>query len=65
MAQAKKCDRCGILYEHYKKENHIRIGESPIDDRAMFGFKDYDLCPDCMNWLQRWLKCKGKLEGAE
>ena len=65
MALAKKCDRCGTLYEHYKKENHIRIGETVVDGTTMCAFKDYDLCPDCMNWLQRWISCKGKLKEAE
>lgn len=48
-----------------KKENHMRIGEASVDDISMFGFKDYDLCPDCMKELQHWLNGKGELKEAK
>lgn len=65
MALAKKCDRCGVLYEHYKDVNHIKTGIIDSNATSFCPVKEYDLCPDCMKWLQRWLSCKGKLKEAE
>ena len=54
MALAKKCDRCGKLYEHYPIGNQsgifngiklVRIGENGSLDRAK---NHNDLCPECM-----------------
>lgn len=64
MAAAKKCDRCGKLYELYD-----------VPDKQIFGhningvdlthdhdyIKEFDLCPDCMEALLVWLK-NGKKE---
>lgn len=62
--RAKKCDRCGKLYEHYDgskefKENGRANAVMLIDrdlDEKYFGRKDYDLCPDCMGKLIAFLK---------
>ena len=55
MSEAKKCDRCGNFYDIYETDNHT----------AGFRFLDkwhnrssqtiYDLCPDCMEELTKWL----------
>ena len=62
MANAKKCDRCGTLYEPYgiidrvraEKNSIMVIGNiyGEITSRDEF----YDLCPDCMEELHEWLK---------
>lgn len=62
MSEAKKCDRCGKLYECYKgvefnksgfKYNYVRIS-------AAISFMDFDLCEPCMTELVNWLKEGGK-----
>lgn len=54
MSDAKKCDRCGKFYDAYE----------PINDASGFRFINswngalqgiYDLCPDCMEELTKWL----------
>lgn len=61
MACAKKCDRCGKLYEQYnfkrdeKKPNGIMTLN--LDYRRQFcSHTAMDLCPDCMKEFQDWLK---------
>ncbi len=57
--RAKKCDRCGKLYEHYDgsknfKENGNANGLILIDrdlDNKYWSRKDYDLCPECMGLI--------------
>lgn len=51
---AKKCDRCGVLYEGdggYKKEGDVRLIRNGY-------FNDYyiDLCPTCNRSLLEWFK---------
>ena len=63
MAKAMKCDRrrCGKYFDY-----DIEKGTKSYVSATSGNCTDiYDLCPDCMNWLQRWLKCKGKLKEAE
>lgn len=63
---AKKCDRCGSLFEHYDGSKNFKDSERAnglllIDrdlQRKYWGRKDYDLCPDCMQKLEDFLKCK-------
>ena len=56
--QAKKCDRCGVLYECYVNENNhngfsfIRVDRDNVVNRS----GTYDLCPKCMNELNEYLK---------
>lgn len=60
MARARKCDRCGRLYETYpgavnkKLEfNHIVLRD--VDERDdYFNRKKYDLCPPCSSELEEW-----------
>lgn len=50
MAMAKKCDRCGKLYELYTDDNGRNgFAYAKIDrpGQANF-FMAYDLCPECM-----------------
>lgn len=62
MAMAKKCDRCGKLYEHYPKgkltgnrNNAIRTlfkneyGDFSIPDKTI------DLCQECMSEFDKFM----------
>ena len=59
MSNAKKCDKCGNLYENYKG---VQITEGGNSYHTVI-FKDdylyeryYDLCPDCMSKLIGFMK---------
>lgn len=72
MALAKKCDRCGVLYEHYLKikdtddktpkynsvnlYNNSSLGTALIDFGGATIGKKYDLCKECMYELVAWFK---------
>lgn len=61
MARARKCDRCGRLYETYpgavnkKLEfNHIVLRD--LDERDDWWDRNkYDLCQGCSHELEEWL----------
>jgi len=56
MADAKKCDRCGIFYE----EETVTIYEKEVDSIGLYGGnnfgRDLDLCPKCLESLKSWLE---------
>ena len=57
---AKKCDRCGKLYEHYDKVGDERQNGFSTIYVNCFGARDrivvdYDLCEDWMESLINWL----------
>lgn len=65
MASAKKCDRCGTLYERYastinKKYNFNGLAlrkythDSPNPNEYWVG-KVFELCPECSRELESWL----------
>ena len=58
--KAKKCDRCGKLYEQYNHKTSSRPNAVKTMNENMNGnyyaADLYDLCPECMNQLNRWLK---------
>lgn len=62
MALAKKCDRCGKMYEHYPKGiksqcNAIRRAERAISGELInsCAYPVHDLCPDCMASFGKWM----------
>lgn len=70
MAFAKKCDRCGKLYEPYngendcKKINGIMILNIGIRGKY-YGHGPIDLCPKCKESFNQWLfagKPAGEIE---
>lgn len=64
MSNAKKCDRCGKLYENYKGVKITEGGNSyntVIFTGNNYGNRDFDLCPDCMSKLIEFIK-EGKTE---
>nr|DAN18126.1 MAG TPA: Peroxide operon regulator stress regulator, DNA binding.75A [Caudoviricetes sp.] len=58
--QAKKCDRCGKLYELYNTESNGKKCNGflllNIDaDQKYYAQNMYDMCPECMEALMKWL----------
>lgn len=51
--KAKKCDRCGVLYE-IETESTIKL--SRVFPGSYRNNKGYDLCPECSKKLKAWLK---------
>ena len=63
MANARKCDRCGKLYEGYNTENDSEningIRTLNIDyQRMCYSHEAMDLCPECMESFWGWLRGK-------
>lgn len=59
MACAKKCDRCGKLYEQYNFKNDRKNPNGIMvlnldSQRRYFTHNALDLCPDCMKKFQDW-----------
>ena len=66
MAMAKKCDRCGKLYEHYPKGNKSQSNAIRRIQRDDFGgtmnaYNEWmmDLCQECMSEFDEFMT-KGK-----
>lgn len=68
---AKKCDRCGKLYESYSlsirhvidNDSQYRVnGFKTGSNGYMNGFKD--LCPECMRSFTEWFNAP-KVQGKE
>lgn len=65
MAQARKCDRCGQLYEpkgvlikNIKgKVNAIKLIDKDFDE-TYWSRGCLDLCPKCLEELDKWLTMK-------
>ena len=62
MSLAKKCDRCGKLYEHYPIDkisgnyNAIRFVRMDISGVVDIEKKPMDLCPECMSSFDSWFR---------
>ena len=62
MALAKKCDRCGRLYEHYPTSdkpgirNGVQLIRRSATNNQVSYDKEKDLCNYCMNDLQNFLR---------
>lgn len=58
MAIARKCDRCGKLYEYYPQGNRVRYnGVQRI-------YKHIDFCPECMSAFDEFM-IRGKFVEAK
>lgn len=51
MSLARKCDRCGKLYEYYPGFNAIEIVKVNEDKSIIYETVGEDLCFKCMNEL--------------
>lgn len=62
MSLAKKCDRCGNLYEpkaiNIRGElvNGLRLINRKEDNTTAVGYRYFDLCPQCLVSLSDWFK---------
>lgn len=56
MALAKKCDRCGKLYEHYCDFNLRMVLDADKYGHICATSKRNDLCPDCMQALTDFIE---------
>lgn len=61
MSLAKKCDRCGKLYEHYpsngdRQYNSVKRLIRSVDSCRYSAENTKDLCPDCMMKLNTFLE---------
>lgn len=68
--RAKKCDRCGKLFEHYdgakefkhtERANAILLIDRDLDNRYCYR-KSYDLCPECMKMIEELINEKDILQ---
>lgn len=63
MAMAKKCDRCGKLYEHYPTGNKLqynairRIQRNAVGE-TIYGVHNTDLCQECMGEFEKFMTAK-------
>ena len=60
MALAKKCDRCGKLYEHYPNGKKLQYNAirrlCKTDDGGLMGSDNsIDLCPRCMEAFDKFM----------
>lgn len=62
MANAKKCDRCGRLYEFYDADvSGYKVNAVSLVHRYSHGGSGYDtrlvadLCPKCMDEFTNWI----------
>lgn len=69
MAIARKCDRCGKLYEHYPKgkkaqSNAIRKIQRDTLGGTTNAYSEWvmDLCPECMDKFEKFMTAKHKEE---
>lgn len=60
---AKKCDRCGTLYEEVEPnaiqvlvESFIGVTMTPQERILKSISSELDLCPGCCNSLSKWMK---------
>lgn len=65
MGLARKCDRCGKLYESYNIKNDSEninglITVNVDDDRKYYSHGVLDLCPECSGSFMKWFKEKGE-----
>ena len=61
MANAKKCDRCGLYYDEYNiRNNSEKINIAMIinidSKNDYYSHGPYDLCPVCSDELMKWLR---------
>lgn len=60
---AKKCDRCGKLYDHYTTFDNTKKNGVAIIYVNKFGgregwIRDIDLCQECMDSFAKWYEMK-------
>ena len=65
MAIARKCDRCGKLYEYYPKGNKVQhngVQRIYRNKHGSLGHEEtFDFCPECMNAFDEFM-IEGKFD---
>ena len=56
MSLAKKCDLCGVFYEHYSGRNGMSLERIHLNGSVNSTEKTFDLCMDCMNALEKFIE---------
>ena len=62
MSLAKKCDRCGKLYEHYPignrsgNYNAIILARRDFNGKLLYERDATDLCPECMTEFEEFME---------
>lgn len=62
--RAIKCDKCGKFYDYYigidetTKANKIILTDMDIELKHWSSRKTYNLCPDCMKEIKKFLENK-------
>lgn len=62
MSMARKCDRCGKLYEPYNMDKRYPEGPNGIVlanidyKQQCYTISKSDLCPECMESFNNWMK---------
>ena len=61
MANAKKCDRCGALYEGSNKKDAVTVFNAmrrlcETGCGGIFSLDQIDLCPACRDSFEKWLE---------
>lgn len=64
MAKARKCDRCGKLYEGYNLKNDINNPNAIVcinldEDNKYWSRVARDLCQDCIEEFKQWYTSLG------
>lgn len=61
MANAKKCDRCDSLYEHYTEYNSAKESMNGVAfvcvneaGKKYMSIDVCDLCPECLKSFKKW-----------
>lgn len=71
MSKVTQCDRCAIIYDDEKniqKVNGHHINTMDLWNNKTSGRRSYDLCPECVEDLNRWFfgkECAGDNESDE
>lgn len=63
MANAYKCDRCGMFFERdgdYEKDVKYRMTGGKYDRYYIAGYAPVHLCPNCSKALHTWMEYKDK-----
>lgn len=63
MSLAKKCDLCGVLYEHYSGRNGISLEKINSVRVVVSTEKTFDLCPDCMTAIAKIMEERADKNG--
>lgn len=70
MANAKKCDRCKRFYDRYNEKNDRKrinaLVPANVDGRGKYwAHNEIELCPECMDEFNDWMKNSRKSEHNE